>query len=333
MQDTFKVFYKTQSVREKGTLYHLREFFDRRGVKASAKDAVNDNREFLHFVTHGFVVLAFMHVLGIDNLEGIPCDCPSESDSTEAKQDYLHALAKEVVDSLVFPCGVMPSHSRYDEETFPDHKMNYICALMREGLLDMARLDAVKESDGERILRHWRYDFIHFERYNHYNYRLLTFRFIAHVYGLLTPRMAARVIHNRTVNKHGGIGNNVSLDLFLEFLNKEVKDDLKRSSGPTLHAKLLERIGRSKQVMDELLHIFDKDMELFTGIGRHITPDWTAEVSQLVMELKPETLFHNQPGREFKTFPKFPMSKIHSVDQQKLEAWVTVQLTYLRIGV
>ena len=329
-QDIFKHFYKSQSLREKGTLYQLREFFDRRGVKASAKDAVNDNREFLHFVTHGFVVLATMYVLGIDNLEGIPSHCPSESDSKEVKQDYLQALAKEIVDSLVFPFGVLPSQDMC-EEAHPDHKRNYICALMREGLLDMARLDAVKESDGERILRHWRLDFVHFEKHNHYNYRLLTFRFIANVYGLLTPRMAARIINNRTVNTHGGVGHNVSLDLYLEFLNKEVKDDLKRS-GPNLSGKVLERIGQSKQVMDELLHMFDQDVELYTGIGRHKKQDWSGEISQLVMELKDENLFHNQPGREFKTFPKFPLSSIHSVDRQKLEAWVTVQLAYLGMG-
>ena len=38
--------------------------------------------------------------------------------------------------------------------------------------------------------------------------------------------MAARVIHNRTVNEHGAEEDpNIKVDLFLEFLNKDVKND------------------------------------------------------------------------------------------------------------
>ena len=49
------------------------------------------------------------------------------------------------------------------------------------------------------------------------------------------------------------------------------------------------------------------------------------------MELKPETSFHGQPGQKLITFPKFPMSKIQSVNQPKPEAWVTIWLIFLNI--
>jgi len=306
-------------------MYNLREVFDRRGVKKSAKDAVHDNREFLTFITHGYVVLAAMQVLGLDEFEGVPVGI--KHDTVEERQRFLAKVSSAVVEKFVFPHGVLPSQG-CDSHQQQDFKSNYICALMREGLLDIARLDAVKEGDGERILRHWRYDFIHFHAFNHTNYRLISFRFIAQVFGLLTPRMAARMVHNRTVNIHGGIGHNVSLDLFLELLNKDVKADLKRS-GPNLTSKLLERIGRSKQVMDELLHFFDREVELFTGIGRHTPPDWTDEVSEMVTDLKDDLLFQLHPGREFPSFPSFKFSKVHSVDLEKLKAWVTEQLTLL----
>ena len=95
IQDVFKHFYNTKSAREKGTLYHLRELFDRRGVKTSAKDAVKDTREFLQFITHGYVILALMHVLGIDK-ESL-CDVPSEKDSLEVKHNYLNTICSTVV--------------------------------------------------------------------------------------------------------------------------------------------------------------------------------------------------------------------------------------------
>ncbi|XP_072019454.1 uncharacterized protein [Amphiura filiformis] len=205
LQDVFTYGYIHKSTCEKGTLYNLREVFDRRGVKASAKNAVNDNREFLKFITHGYVVLAAMQVLGIDEFEESPVGIPSQQDPVEVRQAYLQEISTAIVDRFVFPHGVLPSGSCSTDHQ-EDYKYNYICAVMREGLLDIARLDAVREGDGERIIRHWRYDFVHFHAYNHPNYRLISFRMIAQIYALLTPRMAARVMHNRTVNVHGGVG-------------------------------------------------------------------------------------------------------------------------------
>ena len=162
----------------------------------------------------------------------------------------------------------------------------------------------------------------------HTNYRTISFRFIAQLFGLCTPRMAARMTFNRTVNVHGGIGRNISLDLYLEFLNKEFKDDLKRC-GPNMSSKLLQRIGRSKQVLDDLLHSFDRDVELFTGIGRHKKPDWSGEIATFTRELQTESLFTVDVGRAFRTFPTFPSNQIHTMDLQKLETWVTAQLAKL----
>ena len=297
------------------------------------KEAVNDDREFLTFVTHGLVILSTMKVLGIKKLDDFPAGIPSQRHSLEVRQRYLDSVASAVVDTFVFPHGVLPPDKPQQGQPGQpgqpeDYKHNYICALLREGLLDMARMDAVKQGDGDRIIRHWRYDFVHFHVFKHPNYRLLSFRMIAQIYALLTPRMAARVIHNRTVNAHGGIGCNISLDLFLEFLNKSVKEDLKRS-GSALTDKVLQRVGQSKQVMDEFLHNFDREMELFTSIGRHKKQDWSGEVAQMVGDLMGENLFENQAGREFPSFPNFPMNRLHSVDREGLEGWVSTQLTCL----
>ena len=57
-------------------------------------------------------------------------------------------------------------------------------------------LDAVKDGDGEGIVHHWRYDFIHFHVYDYPNYKLMSFCMIAQIYILLIPMMAARILHN-----------------------------------------------------------------------------------------------------------------------------------------
>ncbi|XP_072026228.1 uncharacterized protein [Amphiura filiformis] len=105
LQDVFTYGYIHKSTCEKGTLYNLREVFDRRGVKASAKNAVNDNREFLKFITHGYVVLAAMQVLGIDEFEESPVGIPSQQDPVEVRQAYLQEISSAIVDRFVFPHG------------------------------------------------------------------------------------------------------------------------------------------------------------------------------------------------------------------------------------
>ncbi len=88
------------------------------------------------------------------------------------KLAYLQDIATAIVDRFVFPLGVLPCGSG-DADNQRGYKHNYIYTVLCEGLLDTARLDAVREGDGEWIIHHWRYDLVHFNVYNHPNYWLV----------------------------------------------------------------------------------------------------------------------------------------------------------------
>ncbi len=73
------------------------------------------------------------------------------------------------------------------------------CGLLREGLLDLARVDAADEGGGQRAYELWKHDFVVFQATGHIVYAGLAFQFMAQVDLLLGERKATQLLHNRTV--------------------------------------------------------------------------------------------------------------------------------------
>lgn len=87
----------------------------------------------------------------------------------------------------------------------------------------MELIDAVREGDGKRIIRVWRYMFVIFKATKCKNYAIEGFTLLMQKMYLFSPRMAAQLEWNRTVNVHGRGGKNISADLYMEHLNRECK--------------------------------------------------------------------------------------------------------------
>ncbi len=116
--------------------------------------------------------------------------------------------------------------------TKDDLKQNYSKRVLREGLVDLARKNASNEGDGERTYILWKYDFISFAASNHTTYAWLAFHFIVQVEFLLSERRANQLLHNWTINIHGGDGRKIPIDYTIKLLNGEVKPDFSTNMGP-----------------------------------------------------------------------------------------------------
>ena len=90
------------------------------------------------------------------------------------------------------------------------------------GLLWHGFHDAVREGDGDRIIRYWRFLLPVFKLSDHRNYALKAFKLLAQVI-LLPPRQVAELKWERTVNTVGRTGHNVPCDLHMEHLNRLLK--------------------------------------------------------------------------------------------------------------
>lgn len=106
-----------------------------------------------------------------------------------------------------------------------DGVFNYVCAVLGHGLLGFDLHDASQHGDGGRLYRFWKFLLLYFKAAHRTKYALEAFNLVAQV-ALLTPRVAHELLWNRVCNPHGGVGQNIPLDLEKEYLNRLFKDDI-----------------------------------------------------------------------------------------------------------
>ena len=124
------------------------------------------------------------------------------------------------------------------------------------GLLLKEYSDTIRESDGDRIICVWKFLLPLFRSPGHTNYSLEAFMLLAQYYYLLSPRMAAQLAWSRTVNTHGRPGKNISCDLHLEHLNREVKNAFGGLSS-NITEQSVKRISRSIKGLSSVTRCFD----------------------------------------------------------------------------
>ena len=110
-----------------------------------------------------------------------------------------------------------------DEASTGATAYDYACEALSLGLLLMEFRDGIREGDGERVLRVWKYLFLIFKATGHRNYALEAFTLLEQYHFLLPPFLAEQLKWLRFINTHGKKGKNISMDLHMEHLNRLCK--------------------------------------------------------------------------------------------------------------
>ena len=87
-----------------------------------------------------------------------------------------------------------------------DGIFNYASAILNDGLLLLEFKDAIREGDGDRILRCWKAFLIYFDYARHTNYRKEAFDILAQTSAAASPQVASQLKWSRVVNTRGGKG-------------------------------------------------------------------------------------------------------------------------------
>ena len=111
----------------------------------------------------------------------------------------------------------------FDPTSDVDNVREYAKSVIWAGLNDMIRRDATQENDGNRIIRHWKFDLLKFMNTSHPNYTRFAIDLLLSVNGAVCPRVQWQLKWSRTVNTTGTAGGNHSQDLECEHLNKKFK--------------------------------------------------------------------------------------------------------------
>ena len=119
-----------------------------------------------------------------------------------------------------------PAPSRSVRSQVADGVFNYASAVLNDGLLLFELRDAIHEGDGERVLRCWKFMLLYWRCGGHTKYTLETIHLLGAVHATCTARVAHELTWCRFINRRGGAGNNLPVDLYMEHLNRTLKDYL-----------------------------------------------------------------------------------------------------------
>ncbi|XP_073728877.1 uncharacterized protein [Misgurnus anguillicaudatus] len=193
-----------------------------------------------------------------------------------------------------------------------DHKQEHTVARLSFSFMILDMLDAVKEGDGERLMRLYKVAMIYYKAFGHSHYAYSTLLMTLQVNACLTPRMSHSMIWNRFWSSKGGNGNNIPLDLHLEHLNNFLKSFLK-GLGPNLSENSARRVSQSIGVLKEMMDKVDADLSINRPSGSHRAEQQTQDIMTLIDVFKACQLFTEIPGREFLAYPKFEKNLLRKI--------------------
>ena len=240
----------------------------------------------------------------------------------EERKAIMEELCMQVFDKFVSLSFGTTSSSYVHSEG--DGVSSYSIQLLRIGCLYMEFADAIREGDGEHIIRCWRYFMPVFRAAQCTNYACESFNLLyQHLY-TLSPRLSNQLMWSRFVNVHGRPGRNIPLDLHMEHLNRLAKDAIKNlGSNKTMGA--VARVGRCIGTLSHVLDQFDSEISLISGSSKYKKPRATKDIAIAVEELVSSQAFCIQEGRRHQQYAK-GKDLLQSVPRKELLEWMTQRL-------
>ena len=195
-----------------------------------------------------------------------------------------------------------------------DDMFNYEKALLDYGMLLANLQDAISEGsccihykfflsgddftgDGQRVLRCWKFLLLYFKHDNSSSKCSLQILYMLfQVYALLSPRSAHQLVWNRFIKTKRCSGGNIPLDLNLEFLNKVVKEAIKKL-GPNASKRSIDRICHSMTTTKALMENFDEDVKMYKRSGKHFPQSLNKDMQTIVNEPLHQQTLVKTPGR------------------------------------
>ena len=155
----WKIFFKTRSATEHSTLYQLKNLIKKSNVKLKPKSNFDASDDFLKTViTAGYILALAMRLLGMETVD----DMPKTSDlpptiwllDDDERRAMLYSVTQTIVNSISF--GYNDGNCTFTNST-DDGVFQYAQQLINLGCFYLEYDDAIKEGNGERVLRCWRY--------------------------------------------------------------------------------------------------------------------------------------------------------------------------------
>lgn len=292
------------------------------------KDVRNDmnaTEDFFETVLTGHILTVTMEYFSMENLDSTPTH-PSltrelTKDTDTSKWKILSGCIKELLEKYV----AVSLHCYNCDESIPevsdDGVYEYACTILSMGLLILEFDDGVREGDGDRVCRVWKYLTLLFSKEGRTKYALEALNLQFQLNGL-PPRQAFEVKWSRFVNSKGGMGKNVSCDLHMEHLNRACKTAV-LGLGANVSEKSIDRVSKCLKMTLEVCDNFDCTNSVPVQSDSHTAASAEKDIELIVQELQKSEVFTEIEGRSHYSFHSVLTSQCISSPHQlkELEDW------------
>ena len=224
----------------------------------------------------------------------------------------LAELAKGIMDTYIS----IPNMSDKRSPDSTDTVYLYATEIITLGLLWHGFHDAIKEGDGDRILRYWKFLLVAFKATGHRNYAKEAVNLLYQYYYVFPERKKQQLLWSRCVNTRGCAGANIPCDLHMEHLNRQLKSIIRGMGGNVTPARI-QKAAKSIAVVHRVCAVFELETVGHRHSDRHPYPTFEKDMAVIVKILEEEKMLVKKPARQY-PFYKSKKSVLHTFTRPAL---------------
>lgn len=180
--------------------------------------------------------------------------------------------------------------------------------------------DAIKEGDGERVMRLWKYLMLEFRVTGHRNYAKEAELVLMSFHSTSSERVAAQMMTSRFVNTKGRVGCNIPCDLHLEHLNRRLKGIIARMESNIKPGSLM-RAAKAIGVVEDICKTFSTEMKRAEDSDKHKKPSYMKDFNLIRGVLEDNNVFNNIPKRRRLNF-SFVNCLLEAIEDEGIKDWL-----------
>ncbi len=294
-------------------------------VPIESFDACDD---FIVLVVECLIVAAAMKMLGMSEMHEIPTTnyAPKGTDTWMEPECERGKVLNHIIDDFMktffsFTYNSSASDPQSSSSRQDDRIYLYAKQALSFGLFYLEFRDAIKEGDGDRVLRCYRYMLPIFQNSGRKNYANETLNFLLNYDYILSKRQAMEFIWTRFINVHGCPGKNIPNDLHCEHQIRICKSAVK-SLGANKTPQCIQRVAEALGTISAVMDTFDADNKISdSGSSAHNVPNSRADMNIILKELQEMSIFTEITGRYYPSFPN-PRNILHAKPSAVIIDWI-----------
>ena len=318
-----------------GTLLQLKHVLNRTNLPSKPKSDLNACEDFLEVVTVAHIIAACMEVLGMQSIDDEPDPTIVPSDlkfkDKNKKEEVLSQVTKKIVDGFInlSILSKAPHSTCKRSDCNVDGVLKYVQELLTLSLLYAEFHDSIREGDGLRILRCWKFLLLVFKAGSRKNYSIEAFTLLAQYHILFPERMAQQLIWSRCVNTHGKPGHNIPCDLHMEHCNRLCKVAV-QALGANIAPKSLTRVGKVSGALLNVLTQYNSSCFVPPPSTAHTGALYEKDLKLILKEITEHTrVFQYTPGRKHDAFKSLKGSLLEKLEWKAMQQWMQEQFNKL----